>query len=107
MDGFTKNSLRGRLTSHCLLLEQGHALVVVDTGYGLGDVRDPTNRLSRFFLTLNAPELREGDTAIRQIERLGFQASDVRHIVLSHLDFDHAGGAAARFGQRRRDFLRP
>lgn len=31
-------------------------------------------------------------TAIRQIEALGFDARDVRHIVLSHLDFDHAGG---------------
>ena len=31
-------------------------------------------------------------TAARQIERLGFRAADVRHIVLTHLDFDHAGG---------------
>src|SRR5690606_24003733 len=31
-------------------------------------------------------------TAVRQIERLGFRARDVRHIVLTHLDFDHAGG---------------
>ncbi len=36
--------------------------------------------------------LREADTAARQIEALGFAASDVRHIVLTHLDFDHAGG---------------
>jgi len=31
-------------------------------------------------------------TAIRQIERLGYHPRDVRHIILSHLDFDHAGG---------------
>ena len=36
--------------------------------------------------------LRESDTAIRQIEALGFHSSDVRHIVATHLDFDHAGG---------------
>jgi glyoxylase-like metal-dependent hydrolase (beta-lactamase superfamily II) len=36
--------------------------------------------------------LREEETAIRQIEALGFQASDVRHIIATHLDFDHAGG---------------
>jgi glyoxylase-like metal-dependent hydrolase (beta-lactamase superfamily II) len=36
--------------------------------------------------------LRESDTAIRQIETLGFRPSDVRHIVVTHLDFDHAGG---------------
>ncbi|MGA7264217.1 MAG: MBL fold metallo-hydrolase [Stellaceae bacterium] len=29
---------------------------------------------------------------MRQIENLGFTAGDVRHIVLTHLDIDHAGG---------------
>ena len=37
-------------------------------------------------------KLREEETAVRQIERLGYQAADVRHILLTHLDFDHAGG---------------
>lgn len=31
-------------------------------------------------------------TARSQIEKQGFSASDVRHIVLTHLDFDDAGG---------------
>lgn len=31
-------------------------------------------------------------TAVRQIERLGYQAAAVRHIVLTQLEFDHAGG---------------
>ena len=68
MDG-SSLSLRGRLTSHCLLIEAADALVLVDTGYGLRDVADPRSRLHPFF-----------------------RAHDVRHIVLSHLDFDHAGG---------------
>jgi glyoxylase-like metal-dependent hydrolase (beta-lactamase superfamily II) len=92
MDGFTKSSLRGRLTSHCLLLEMDRELVLVDTGYGLRDVANPRSRLSEFFLQMCKPELREEMTAIRQIQRLGFDPKDVRHIVLSHLDFDHAGG---------------
>lgn len=92
MDGFTTGSLRGRLASHCLLLETERALVLIDTGYGLRDIADPRGRLSRFFRFLLKPALREEMTAVRQIERLGFQARDVRHIVLSHLDFDHAGG---------------
>jgi glyoxylase-like metal-dependent hydrolase (beta-lactamase superfamily II) len=94
MDGVSRRSLRGRLTSHCLLVELDDTLVLVDTGYGLRDVHDPASRLSWFFLTLNAPELREEMTAIRQVEALGFDPRDVRHIVLSHLDFDHAGGLA-------------
>jgi glyoxylase-like metal-dependent hydrolase (beta-lactamase superfamily II) len=83
---------RGHLTSHSLLIEDGDQLVLVDTGYGLNDVRDPHSRLSEFFLTLNSPDFREEMTAVRQIEQLGFDPRDVRHIVLTHLDFDHAGG---------------
>ena len=30
----------------------------------------------------------------RQVERLGYRREDVRHIVLTHLDLDHAGGLA-------------
>lgn len=91
MDGQSK-SLRGRLACHCLLVEDGSNLILVDTGYGLHDVASPRSRLSPFFLALLAPELREEMTAVRQIEALGFDPRDVRHIVLTHLDFDHAGG---------------
>jgi glyoxylase-like metal-dependent hydrolase (beta-lactamase superfamily II) len=80
------------LVCHTLLLETDQGLVLVDTGFGLEDVRNPRPRLSPFFLTMNRPRLNEEMTAIRQIERLGFKAEDVRHIVLTHLDFDHAGG---------------
>lgn len=31
-------------------------------------------------------------TAIAQIQKLGFKPSDVKHILVTHLDFDHAGG---------------
>lgn len=91
MDGQSA-ALRGRLTCHCMLLEVGGSLVLVDTGFGLRDVADPRARISGFFLALLAPEFRSELTAIRQIERLGFDPLDVRHIVLTHLDFDHAGG---------------
>ena len=91
MDGRT-TGVRGRLTCHCLLVETARELVLVDTGFGLRDVADPHGRLARFFLLLLRPELREEMTAIRQIERMGYDPRDVRHVVLTHLDFDHAGG---------------
>jgi glyoxylase-like metal-dependent hydrolase (beta-lactamase superfamily II) len=91
IDGVS-TSLRGRLASHCLLIETADSLVLVDTGYGLRDIRQPRTRLNPLFLALMKPELREEMSAVRQIEALGFSARDVRHIVLSHLDFDHAGG---------------
>lgn len=92
IDGRSFASVRARLVSHCLLVEAGGKLVLIDTGYGLRDVADPKSRLSKFFLALMHPDLRESMTAIRQIERLGFDPSDVTNIVLTHLDFDHAGG---------------
>jgi glyoxylase-like metal-dependent hydrolase (beta-lactamase superfamily II) len=91
MDGRTVG-LRGRLALHCLLLELPDRLVLVDTGFGLNDVANPRGRLSLFFRILTSPAFREEMTAIRQIEALGFDASDVSDIVLTHLDFDHAGG---------------
>jgi glyoxylase-like metal-dependent hydrolase (beta-lactamase superfamily II) len=92
MDGRSKTAIRGRLACHCLLVETSAGLVLVDTGFGLRDVERPRSRLSPFFLALVSPDLREEMTAIRQLERLGFDPRDVRHIVLTHLDFDHAGG---------------
>jgi glyoxylase-like metal-dependent hydrolase (beta-lactamase superfamily II) len=77
---------------HCLLIETEEGLVLVDTGFGLDDLRDRGARLGGGFRTLARPTLSEAECALRQIEALGYQASDVRHIVLTHLDLDHAGG---------------
>jgi glyoxylase-like metal-dependent hydrolase (beta-lactamase superfamily II) len=94
-DGRSKGPT-GRLVCHCLLLETDRGLVLIDTGYGLRDVdhphRHPQPRITRAMRTMLNIRLREEETAIRQIERLGFSPVDVRHIVLTHLDFDHAGG---------------
>ena len=81
------------LSCHCLMVELGDRLVLIDTGYGVQDVRHPRARLSPLFLdVLCRPRLYEQHTALRQIERLGFRGEDVSDIVLTHLDFDHAGG---------------
>ena len=90
-DGVSRGAL-ARIVTHCLLVETDRGLVLVDAGYGLEDVRRPHPRLPRAWRALLNIRLREGDTALRQIEALGFSAGDVRHIVLTHLDFDHAGG---------------
>jgi glyoxylase-like metal-dependent hydrolase (beta-lactamase superfamily II) len=93
MDGRSASVFeRGQLCCHCLLVESNDGLVLVDTGYGLRDVASPRSRLSGFFLALMSPDFRAEMTAARQVEALGFALADVRHIVLTHLDFDHAGG---------------
>lgn len=90
-DGFSQR-LTAQLVCHCLLVETSQGLVLVDTGFGLRDVQSPYLRLSPFFIHFNNIQFDRKYTAIAQIEALGFSTSDVRHIVLTHLDFDHAGG---------------
>lgn len=77
---------------HCLLIETEEGLVLVDSGLGLDDVRGGMTRLGRMFMASCRASLLESECAVRQVEALGFKASDVRHIVPTHLDLDHAGG---------------
>lgn len=91
-DGLSKG-FHATLVCHCLLIETDRdGLVLVDTGFGREDIRQPEKRLSGFFRCINNIQKRESLTARSRIEALGFNAGDVRHIILTHLDFDHAGG---------------
>ncbi|MFM9633350.1 MULTISPECIES: MBL fold metallo-hydrolase [Streptomyces] len=79
--------------NHCLLMETDAAgLVLVETGLGLNDVRDPDRTLGADWVEMAGPVLDPEETAIRQVERLGYAPSDVRHIIVTHLDVDHCGG---------------
>ena len=85
-------SLRARMVCHCLLVELSDRLVLVDTALGEQDIRRPARRLGGAFAW--AMHLDEAGTvsATEQIRGLGFDPKDVRDIVLTHLDLDHAGG---------------
>ncbi len=78
---------------HVLLLETDNGLVLVDAGFGIDDCADPKERVGPVRL-FTRPEFRATETAAHQLDRLGFRRKDVRHIVLTHLDTDHVGGAA-------------
>ncbi|PCC69439.1 Metallo-beta-lactamase superfamily protein [Nannocystis exedens] len=82
---------RAQLVCHCLVLETEQGLVLVDTGLGTHDIQDP-RRLGPGFIRRNAPRLDPRETAVAQVERLGFKREDVRHIIPTHLDLDHVGG---------------
>lgn len=84
----------GLMVCHCLLIESPEGLVLVDTGVGLESLKAPATNLGQDFLLVAQPRLRPEETARRQIEALGLDPEDVRHIVLTHLDRDHAGGIA-------------
>ena len=92
LDGMTPGIGSSRLVCHCLLIESEKGLILVDTGLGLKDVEHPKERITTFSRQLLRPSLLKKETAHSQIKELGFEPKDVTHIILTHLDFDHAGG---------------
>jgi len=82
----------GGVVAHCLLIETDDGLVLVDTGFGTHEVTDPAATINGLTRTLLKPLLDINETALSQVEKRGHMAEDVRHILLTHLDVDHAGG---------------
>jgi glyoxylase-like metal-dependent hydrolase (beta-lactamase superfamily II) len=83
---------RATMVCHCLLLETDAGLVLVETGMGTPAAVDRTAWLGAGFVRQSNPVPDPAQTAIAQIRALGFDPADVRDIVLTHLDLDHAGG---------------
>ncbi|MBN1580012.1 MAG: MBL fold metallo-hydrolase [Anaerolineae bacterium] len=75
----------------CMLIETNQGLVLVDTGPGEADYRRKPAILYTFLLATIVP-LDPEEAAVRQVVRLGYQPEAVRHIVLTHMHFDHCSG---------------
>jgi glyoxylase-like metal-dependent hydrolase (beta-lactamase superfamily II) len=82
------------LVAHCLLVETPAGLVLVDTGFGVADVEQGPRPLGRLGPASLLVGMRRdlSLTALHQVRALGHDPADVTDIVLTHLDFDHAGG---------------
>ncbi|WP_328604622.1 MBL fold metallo-hydrolase [Amycolatopsis sp. NBC_00345] len=94
LDGQPGLARRSSMVAHCLLLETPDSLVLVDTGFGTHAVADPDGWLGRGFRVMTGAKPSYEDSAVAQIRALGLDPADVRHIVMTHLDVDHAGGLA-------------
>src|SRR5690606_7734671 len=76
--------------ARCLLVEEGNRLILIDTG--LGDKQS-----EKFF----GYYFRSGEaTLYSSILKAGFHPSDVTDVILTHLHFDHIGGAVRRDDDR-------
>lgn len=75
----------------CLLVETDQGLTLVDTGLGLDDYAHPT-WFTQFFRIITSMPFDPQEAAINQIQRLGYKPEDLKHIILTHMHFDHCGG---------------
>lgn len=75
---------RIRMAARALLLRGGGRTVLIDTGNG--ESRDP-KRTDIFKFDRSASDL------LTSLQREGVQPDDVTDVILTHLHFDHAGGA--------------
>jgi glyoxylase-like metal-dependent hydrolase (beta-lactamase superfamily II) len=75
----------------CLLIETSEGLVLVDTGLGQDDYVSRPGILRAFQVITHVP-MNPDEAALHQVVRLGYRPEDVRHIVLTHMHFDHCGG---------------
>jgi glyoxylase-like metal-dependent hydrolase (beta-lactamase superfamily II) len=72
----------------CLLIEDGDRLILIDTG--IGNKQD-----EKFFSHYH---LHGNNTLDGSLKKCGFSKEDVTDVFLTHLHFDHCGGAIVREG---------
>ncbi|MBW7867322.1 MAG: MBL fold metallo-hydrolase [Brumimicrobium sp.] len=74
-----------------MLIEDGNRLMIIDTG--IGD-KQSEKFFSFYYLFGN-------DSLIGNLKKYGFSPDDVTDVFLTHLHFDHCGGAIQRIGEDR------
>ena len=72
------------LAMRCLLLDNGKDIILIETGIG--------NKNNQKFIDMFCIE--QSDFPLKnQLKNYGYKLEDITHVILTHLHFDHAGGA--------------
>ena len=75
----------------CLLVEDGNRLVLIDTGVG-------DKQSEKFF---SYYYLHGEESLMSSLKNAGFGSEEVTDVILTHLHFDHCGGAVKRVGEEK------
>jgi len=74
----------------CLLIEEGNKLVLIDCGLG--------NKQNEKFFSYYEPH---GEATLeKSLKQKGFSPGDITDVLLTHLHFDHCGGAIKMDGEK-------
>ena len=85
------------IASRCLLIEKDHRLILVDTGMG-------NKQSDKFYSHYH----RWGDFSLeKSIHKAGFSLNEITDVFLTHLHFDHVGGATFRKNEHLIETLFP
>ncbi len=71
----------------CLLIEQGNQKILIDTGIG----NKQSEKFFQYFY------LHGEDSLLGSLEKVGVKREEITDVFLTHLHFDHVGGAAMKF----------
>lgn len=78
----------------CLLVEEDNRRILIDTGIG-------NKQSEKFFSNYY---LNGADSLNASLAKVGFTTDDITDVILTHLHFDHCGGAV-RWNKERTDYL--
>jgi len=91
------------------LLDTTSGWVLLDAGLNADNARDPARMQEKFWrLGMTAPVIRDAHLLEKQLAELGVRCSDIGHVILSHLHYDHCGDlrrfSHARISVQRREY---
>ena len=72
------------LSMRCLLLDNGNDVVLIETGIGN---KNNQKFIDMFCIVQSSFPLKD------ELKKHGYDLEDITHVILTHLHFDHAGGA--------------
>ena len=73
------------------LIEIDQGFLLVDTGLGTKEYEKP-HHFTKFFRIISKMPFDINQAAVNQIQKLGYKTEDLKHIILTHMHFDHISG---------------